>query len=65
MLSESERIPPLDRDTEYVMLGLRLRQGLDPKEFERRFRRRFNCFVPFWSSAVKMATPAKKRGAGT
>ena len=46
MLSESERIPPLDRDTEYVMLGLRLRQGLDPKEFERRFRRRFNCFVP-------------------
>ena len=47
MLSESERIPPLDRDTEYVMLGLRLRQGLDPKEFERRFRRRFNCFAPF------------------
>ena len=47
MLSESERIPPLDRDTEYVMLGLRLREGLDPKEFERRFRRRFNCFVPF------------------
>ena len=46
-LAESERIPPLDRDTEYVMLGLRLRQGLDPKEFERRFRRRFNCFVPF------------------
>lgn len=47
MLSESERIPPLDRDTEYVMLGLRLREGLDPREFERRFRRRFNCFVPF------------------
>ncbi len=47
MLSESERIPPLDRDTEYVMLGLRLREGLDPREFERRFRRRFQCFVPF------------------
>lgn len=47
MLSESERIPPLDRDTEYVMLGLRLREGLDPREFERRFRRRFNCFLPF------------------
>lgn len=47
MLSESERIPPLDRDTEYVMLGLRLREGLDPREFERRFRRRFTCFVPF------------------
>ena len=47
MLSESERIPALDRDTEYVMLGLRLREGLDPREFERRFRRRFQCFVPF------------------
>ena len=47
MLSESERIPPLDRDTEWVMLGLRLSRGLDPREFERRFRRRFSCFLPF------------------
>ena len=47
MLSESERIPPLDRDTEWVMLGLRTVRGLDPGEFETRFRRRFNCFLPF------------------
>ena len=47
MLSESDRIPPLDRDTEWVMLGLRTTAGLDPKAFERRFRRRFTCFLPF------------------
>ena len=47
MLSESERIPPLDRDTEYVMLGLRTVRGLQSQEFERRYRRRFDCFLPF------------------
>ena len=47
MLSESERIPPLDRDTEWIMLGLRTAAGLDPRVFESRFRRRFACFLPF------------------
>lgn len=47
MLSESERIPDMDRDTEWIMLGLRTVRGLDPKDFERRFRRRFTCFLPF------------------
>ncbi len=47
MLSECERIPPLDRDTEWLMLGLRTVRGLDPGAFERRFRRRFSCFLPF------------------
>lgn len=47
LLSESERIPPLDRDTEWIMLGLRTVRGLDPREFESRFRRRFTCFLPF------------------
>ena len=47
MLSESERIPPLERDTEWIMLGLRTVRGLDPGEFETRFRRRFACFLPF------------------
>lgn len=47
LLSENERIPPLDRDTEWIMLGLRTVRGLDPKVFENRFRRRFNCFLPF------------------
>ena len=47
LLSENERIPPLDRDTEWLMLGLRTVWGLDPKVFEKQFRRRFDCFVPF------------------
>jgi len=47
MLSESECISPMDRDTEWLMLGLRTVQGLDPKDYERRFRRRFDCFLPF------------------
>lgn len=47
LLSENERIPPLDRDTEWLMLGLRTVYGLDPKVFENRFRRRFDCFLPF------------------
>ena len=47
VLSESEVIPPMERDTEWLMLGLRTVRGLDPKEFEQRFRRRFRCFEPF------------------
>ncbi len=50
MLSESERIPPLDRDTEWVMLSLRTAQGLDLRTFESRFRRRARCFLPFLES---------------
>lgn len=53
MLSESERISPMDRDTEWVMLGLRTARGLDPKEFEARFRRRFSCFAPFLQDCVR------------
>lgn len=47
LLSESDRIPPMDRDIEWLMLGLRTVHGLDPKTFENRFRRRFRCFLPF------------------
>ena len=47
LLSESERIPETERDTEWIMLGLRTVRGLEPREFERRFRRRFGCFRPF------------------
>ena len=47
MLSENDRIPPMDRDTEWLMLGLRTVRGLDPKVFEQRFRRRFSMFLPF------------------
>ena len=31
----------------FFWLGLRTVQGRDPKVFERRFRRRFDCFRPF------------------
>ena len=67
MLSESDRIPPLDRDTEWIMLGLRTTAGLDPKVFENRFRRRFSCFLPFlnrWRlscSATKSAGTLRRR----
>ncbi|MBR3640398.1 MAG: radical SAM family heme chaperone HemW [Oscillibacter sp.] len=46
--SESTEIPPRERDTEWIMLGLRTTFGLDPKDYEARFRRRFDpCFLPF------------------
>ena len=47
LLSECERIPPLDRDTEYLMLGLRTVAGIQPRVFERRYRRKFDCFRLF------------------
>ena len=53
MLSENERIPPLDRDTEYLMLGLRTVQGIAPKTFENRYRRRFDCLLPFLEECRK------------
>ena len=40
-LSEMERIPPLDRDLEYIMLSLRTVQGIDSGYFERQFRQKF------------------------
>ena len=38
LLSEQERIAPRDRDTEYIMLGLRTAHGIDKRTFENRFR---------------------------
>ena len=38
ILSENERIPPRERDVEYLMLGLRLAKGVSRQEFEYRFR---------------------------
>ena len=62
MLSESESIPPLDRDTEWVMLGLRTTAGLDPKAFERRFRRRFTCFLPFLDQCARAGYAVEEDG---
>lgn len=47
VFSERCRIPPMDRDLEWIMLGLRTAAGLDPGEYENRFRRRFAPFLPF------------------
>lgn len=38
LLAEQERIAPRDRDTEYIMLGLRTAHGIDKRTFENRFR---------------------------
>ena len=53
MLSESQQIPPAERDTEYLMLGLRTVRGLLPTDFERRYRRPFRCFLPFLEDCRK------------
>ena len=46
MVSEWETIPPLERDTEYIMLRLRTKLGLCPAAFETAFRRRFAPLEP-------------------
>ena len=38
VLESSEHIPSRERDIEYVMLGLRLTQGISRQEFENRYR---------------------------
>lgn len=42
ILSENERIPSRARDTEYIMLGLRITHGISRQEFEYRFRLPFD-----------------------
>lgn len=62
LLSENERIPPMDRDTEWIMLGLRTTRGLDPKAFETRFRRRFDCFLPFLTRCAGAGYAVEEEG---
>ena len=40
-VSEREELPLRERDTEYIMLSLRLASGISRRTFEYRFRRRF------------------------
>ena len=47
VFSERCRIPPADRELEWIMLRLRTAAGLEAKEYEYRFRRRFAPFLPF------------------
>ena len=44
------------------MLGLRTVQGLDPRDYERRFRRRFDCFLPFLENCRKAGYAAQTDG---
>ena len=62
MLSENERIPDMDRDVEWVMLGLRTVCGLDAADYERRFRRRFTCFLPFLEECEKAGYAVREDG---
>lgn len=64
ILSENERIPQLDRDTEYLMLGLRTVRGIAPREFENRYRRRFDCLLPFLRQC-EQADYALEKGDGS
>ena len=41
VLSETESVPPPERDMEYIMLTLRTTAGIDRRGFENRFRERF------------------------
>lgn len=38
LIDQQEQIAPRDRDTEYIMLGLRTARGIDKRTFENRFR---------------------------
>lgn len=62
ILSENETIPDMARDTEWIMLGLRTVYGLDPQDFERRFRRRFTCFLPFLEQCKKAGYAVQEEG---
>lgn len=44
------------------MLRARTVQGLDPKEFETRFRRRFTCFLPFLEECRRSGYAVEEAG---
>ena len=62
MLSENDRIPDMDRDVEWVMLGLRTVYGLDPADCGRRCRRRVTCFLPFLEQCEKAGYAVLEEG---
>ena len=62
VFSERCRIPPMDRDVEWVMLGLRTSSGLDPGEYESRFRRRFAPFLPFLTQCREAGYAVEEKG---
>ncbi|MBQ3103948.1 MAG: radical SAM family heme chaperone HemW [Oscillospiraceae bacterium] len=55
-LSESEAIAARERDGEYLMLSLRMAEGVSPAEYEKRFRRPFapleKALAPFMKEGL-------------
>jgi len=60
--SERQAISPQERHDEWVMLGLRTVDGLDPAEYERRFSCPFAHFLPFLEQCRKAGYAADKDG---
>ena len=61
--SENTVIPPRDRDVEWLMLGARTVYGLDPKDYENRFRRRFDpIFLPFLQKCAAAGYTVMEKG---
>lgn len=47
IFSERQKMGLRDREEEWLMLGARLSQGLNPEDYQKRFGRSFAPFVPF------------------
>ena len=60
--SEREEIPASQRDAEWLMLNLRTVRGLDPAEFESRFHRSFDPFLPFLTQCQQAGYAALEEG---
>lgn len=63
LFSENTAIPPRERDAEWIMLGARTVYGLDPKDYETRFRRRFDpIFLPFLQKCEAAGYAVRENG---
>ena len=58
VLAESEHIPVSEREMEYIMLRLRTTEGMNIREFENRFRRRFDPLARGWRFTPTTAWPS-------
>ena len=58
-----ERKIDRERDAEWIMLGARTVYGLDPKDYETRFRRRFDpIFLPFLQKCEAAGYAVRENG---
>ena len=61
-LSEREVISPRQRESEWLMLGLRTAAGLVPADYERRFGRAFTPYEPFLRQCAQAGYAAFEQG---